>query len=152
MSARELRVAVIGYSFMGRAHSNAWRNVGAFHPDLPAATHSYLERAAHSLREAITSTEVTLRYAHAHVAALRATFRRRGTEFPEQMVGLSERFVEDANARANWKAFASRNHPTDFQSLAQVVAELRLFLQEPVDHARTGKSFRKTWNPDGPWI
>lgn len=44
------------------------------HPfDLPAATHSYLERAALSLREAITSTEVTLRYAHAHVAALRAT-------------------------------------------------------------------------------
>lgn len=44
------------------------------HPfDLPAATHSYLERAAHSLHEAITSSEVTLRYAHAHVAALRAT-------------------------------------------------------------------------------
>ncbi|HET6694581.1 MAG: SAV_6107 family HEPN domain-containing protein [Nocardioidaceae bacterium] len=44
------------------------------HPfDLPAATHSYLERAAHSLREAITATEVTQRYAHAHVAALRAT-------------------------------------------------------------------------------
>lgn len=44
------------------------------HPfHLPAATHSYLERAALSLREAITSTEVTLRYAHAHVAALRAT-------------------------------------------------------------------------------
>ncbi len=44
------------------------------HPlDLPAATHSYLERAASSLREAITTSEVTLRYAHAHVAALRAT-------------------------------------------------------------------------------
>ncbi|WP_151524208.1 Gfo/Idh/MocA family protein [Serinicoccus kebangsaanensis] len=28
-------VAVIGYSFMGRAHSNAWRNVGAFYPDVP---------------------------------------------------------------------------------------------------------------------
>lgn len=42
------------------------------HPfDLPAATHSYLERAARSLREAITTSEVTLRYAHAHVAALR---------------------------------------------------------------------------------
>jgi hypothetical protein len=39
--------------------------------DLPAATHAYLERAAWSLREAITNTEVTLRYAHAHVAALR---------------------------------------------------------------------------------
>ncbi|HEX6875242.1 MAG TPA: SAV_6107 family HEPN domain-containing protein [Nocardioidaceae bacterium] len=49
---------------------------GSFVPQpfaLPAATHSYLERAAESLREAITSTEVPLRYAHAHVSALRAT-------------------------------------------------------------------------------
>lgn len=29
-----LGVAVIGYSFMGRAHSNAWRNVSAFYPDV----------------------------------------------------------------------------------------------------------------------
>ncbi|MDN4171554.1 Gfo/Idh/MocA family oxidoreductase [Nocardioides sp. SOB77] len=28
-------VAVVGYSFMGKAHSNAWRNVGAFFPDVP---------------------------------------------------------------------------------------------------------------------
>lgn len=34
---RPLGVAVIGYSFMGRAHSNAWRNVSAFYPDVPAA-------------------------------------------------------------------------------------------------------------------
>ena len=40
---------------------------------LPAATHSYLDRAAESLREAITSTSVPERYAHAHVSALRAT-------------------------------------------------------------------------------
>lgn len=39
---------------------------------LPATTHSYLERAAESLREAITATEVPARYACAHVAALRA--------------------------------------------------------------------------------
>ena len=44
------------------------------HPfDLPAATHAYLERAASSLREAMTSSDVPARYAHAHVAALRAT-------------------------------------------------------------------------------
>lgn len=30
-----LGVAVVGYSFMGKAHSNAWRNVGAFYPDTP---------------------------------------------------------------------------------------------------------------------
>lgn len=31
----ELGIAVVGLAFMGRAHSHAWRNVGAFHPDLP---------------------------------------------------------------------------------------------------------------------
>ena len=47
---------------------------GQRHPfDLPAATYSYLERAAWSLREAMTADEVPLRYACAHVAALRAT-------------------------------------------------------------------------------
>ncbi len=39
---------------------------------LPAATHSYLDRAADSLREAIACTDVPQRYALAHVAALRA--------------------------------------------------------------------------------
>jgi hypothetical protein len=48
------------------------RNIRAPH-FLSAATHSYLERAAESLREAITSTSVPERYAHAHVSALRAT-------------------------------------------------------------------------------
>src|SRR6476620_1210141 len=44
------------------------------HPfDLPAATHSYLERSAASLREAMTTGEVPQRYACAHVSALRAT-------------------------------------------------------------------------------
>jgi hypothetical protein len=41
--------------------------------DVPASTFAYLERAAASLREAITCTDVGMRYAHAHVAALRAT-------------------------------------------------------------------------------
>ncbi|MBA2464203.1 MAG: chromosome segregation protein SMC [Nocardioidaceae bacterium] len=41
--------------------------------DVPAASHSYLVRSAASLHEAITTSEIPLRYAHAHVAALRAT-------------------------------------------------------------------------------
>ncbi|MGD9959630.1 SAV_6107 family HEPN domain-containing protein [Nocardioides sp.] len=40
---------------------------------LPATTHSYLARAAESLTEAMTSTDVPTRYACAHVSALRAT-------------------------------------------------------------------------------
>ena len=39
---------------------------------LPATTHSYLARAAESLSEAMTATDVPTRYACAHVAALRA--------------------------------------------------------------------------------
>ena len=32
---RPIGVAVVGHSFMGKAHSNAWRNVRAFNPGLP---------------------------------------------------------------------------------------------------------------------
>ena len=39
---------------------------------LPATAHSYLERSATSLRDAITARDVPTRYACAHVAALRA--------------------------------------------------------------------------------
>lgn len=39
---RELGVAVIGYSFMGKAHSHAWRNVPAFFPDVPRARQQVL--------------------------------------------------------------------------------------------------------------
>ena len=35
-------MAVIGYAFMGKAHSNAWRNVGAFHPEVPAVARRVL--------------------------------------------------------------------------------------------------------------
>ena len=39
---RGLGVAVVGYSFMGKAHSNAWRNVGAFYPGVPAVRRQVL--------------------------------------------------------------------------------------------------------------
>ena len=35
MAKKKLNVAMIGYDFMGRAHSNAWRQVGRFMPGLP---------------------------------------------------------------------------------------------------------------------
>jgi hypothetical protein len=38
------------------------------------------------------------------VVAVRATFRRRGTALPEgEVVALSEKFVQDSSAQANWK-------------------------------------------------
>lgn len=86
------------------------------------------------------------------VAALRATFRRRGTPLPDaEIVALSERFLQDASAQANWKAFAARNRPHDFTSLGQVVSELRRFLHKPLEHARSGEPFTANWNLGGPW-
>ena len=38
---KTLRVAVIGYAFMGKAHSQAWRNVAAYF-DVPAVEQAVL--------------------------------------------------------------------------------------------------------------
>lgn len=85
-------------------------------------------------------------------AALRATFRRRGTTLPEsEVVALSDRFLGDQNAQANWRAFVTRNRPRELESLAQVVAELRVFLLRPLEHARTGTPLPVRWLPGGPW-
>lgn len=39
MAKKQLRVGMVGYNFMGKAHSNAWRQVNPFFPDLPATVH-----------------------------------------------------------------------------------------------------------------
>jgi predicted nucleotidyltransferase component of viral defense system len=86
-------------------------------------------------------------------AAISATFRRRGTQLPEsEIVGLSDRFVQDARAQANWKAYVKREGLRGFESLAQVIEELRAFLSRPIEHARTGETFGARWIPGGPWI
>lgn len=86
------------------------------------------------------------------VAALQATFRRRRTPLPDdEIVGLSERFVQEERARANWKAYVTKNHPEGFDSLSDLVNEVRSFLLAPLEHVRTGQTFNATWSPGGPW-
>ena len=82
--------------------------------DLPAATHSYLERAAASLREAMTSSEVPQRYASAHVAALRATAALLAARARPALTPLRGRqknawvlLAEVAPELAEWAAFFS---------------------------------------------
>jgi hypothetical protein len=80
---------------------------------LPAATHSYLERSAESLREAITCTDVPQRYALAHVAALRATaalLAARAQPMPVQRRRQKNAWVlltEVAPELAEWASFFS---------------------------------------------
>ncbi|GAB3519269.1 Gfo/Idh/MocA family protein [Arthrobacter monumenti] len=47
-----LGVAVVGYSFMGKAHSNAWRNVNAFYPGPPVAQRVLVGRDAGQVKGA----------------------------------------------------------------------------------------------------
>ena len=85
-------------------------------------------------------------------AAIQATFRRRGTQLPEaDMVALSEQFVENDRTQVNWKAYVRRESLHGFDSLAQLVVELRVFLAAPLEHARTGEPFTARWTPGGPW-
>jgi predicted dehydrogenase len=52
---RPLGVAVIGYSFMGKAHSHAWRNVNAFFADTPPVRQQVLVgRDDRAVKEAAT--------------------------------------------------------------------------------------------------
>jgi predicted nucleotidyltransferase component of viral defense system len=85
------------------------------------------------------------------VSALRATFHRRGTAFPDgEIVAMTDGFIQDATAQANWKAFANRNQ-VQFESLGQLVSELRDFLRPPLLRSRSGDDFPARWNPGGPW-
>ncbi len=86
------------------------------------------------------------------VSAVRATFQRRRTAFPDgEIVAMTDSFVQDASAQANWKAFARRNQ-VQFDSLGQLVAELREFLSAPLERARSREDFTARWNPGGPWV
>ncbi len=71
---------------------------------LPAATHSYLDRAAQCLTEAVECLDVPQRYALAHVSALRAT-------------------AALLAARATPTPPRRRRQPTAWQLLAQVAPE-----------------------------
>ena len=82
---------------------------------MPDAASTYLERAAASLRDAITSTDAGLRYAHAHVAALRATaalLATRATPSPARRGRSVQRnawvlLAQVAPEFAEWAAFFS---------------------------------------------
>lgn len=68
--------------------------------------------------------------------AIKATFERRQTAIPDGVPqGLSDEFAQDATRRTQWQAFLHKNR-LDAPSLAEVVAEVRRFVEEPLRLAR----------------
>ena len=63
------------------------------------------------------------------VAAVGATFARRGTRVPEVLpVGLSDAFATDPTKQVQWKAFLRKSGVADREELDSVVARLRSWL------------------------
>lgn len=68
--------------------------------------------------------------------AIAATFARRETAVPGTLpAGLSDEFAQDPSGQAQWNAFLSRNR-LDVLPFAEVVAEVREFVLEPIREAR----------------
>lgn len=88
------------------------------------------------------------------VEAIRATFARRQTLLPtETPVGLTTRFVDDADKRTQWQAFLRRSGLGEEDlALATVVAQLDGFLMPPLQAASNEAPFAAHWMPGGPWL
>jgi hypothetical protein len=84
--------------------------------------------------------------------AVRATFERRGTPFPErEPLALTREFLVAPERQVQWRAFLRRSRlagPTDAGDLADL---LRSFLAPVLTAAATAESFAASWPAGGPW-
>ena len=84
-------------------------------------------------------------------AALEATFRRRRTELPTgEVVGLSSRFAEDAEKKAQWSGFLLRMELPQ-TPLAEVVEQVGRLVMPVLGALASGRAFDASWPPGGPW-
>lgn len=87
------------------------------------------------------------------VAAIRATFNRRGFPIPEERpAAFSTRFSESPDKVTQWKAFLRRARVHAAASAFPVVVdEVARFVLEPMQAARRQEEFVRRWPPGGPW-
>jgi hypothetical protein len=80
--------------------------------------------------------------------AITATFARRGTPIPvDEPIAFSETFFEDAQKKAQWTGFLRRSGVGDPSlTLLSVVADIRAFLDAPLEALRAGRPFVATWS------
>ena len=88
------------------------------------------------------------------INAVRATFERRGTAFPEggSPLAFTPEFYEDENKIKQWKAFCNKNKPRvqeiEFKAL---MARLASFLIPVIKSAKGGPEPNSRWTPDRLW-
>ncbi len=78
--------------------------------------------------------------------AIRSTFERRNTPFPESLpVALTDIFVNDRRVAELWTAFVTRNRLKHYSDLREVIDDLRRFFGPIVESGASGKAVMARW-------
>jgi len=85
--------------------------------------------------------------------AVRATFERRGTPFPEgPPVVLTADFLTGAERTTQWRAFLRRSRLEGPQDVVALADELRAFLLPVIEAAAQEHPLNDAWAAGGPWV
>ena len=87
------------------------------------------------------------------LAAIVATFARRGTSLPEGLpAALEDEFVTDPEKVAQWNAFLRRIRTRpEGNELDATAAAARAFAGPVLAAAGAGQPWNRSWHPGGPW-
>jgi hypothetical protein len=84
--------------------------------------------------------------------AIRATFARRGTPFPNgEPLVLTREFLGAPERQAQWRAFLRRGRLAAPPDAGELADGLRRFLGPVLDGAARAAAFDASWPPGGPW-
>ena len=84
--------------------------------------------------------------------AIRATFRRRQTPFPDgEPLVLSPGFLAAPEREVQWRAFLRRGRLEAPPDAGELAKDLRRFLLPVLTAAARGGEYEATWRPGGPW-
>lgn len=84
--------------------------------------------------------------------AIRATFERRKTALPTiAPVALTATFAEDPTKKTQWSGFVRKAGVRDAGTLAETIAAVRAFVEEPLASTANGTPAPGTWRAGGAW-
>jgi len=87
------------------------------------------------------------------VRAIRATFERRETLFPDKTPSaLTATFSADTSKNSQWRAFIRKAGINDAGDLPSTIARIVEFLAEPLAAAAQSANWNKRWLRGGPWV
>lgn len=86
------------------------------------------------------------------IRAIRATFERRKTPLPTILpVALTTTFAEDPTKKTQWSGFVRKAGIRDVGSLAETLAAVVAFIEQPLMGAARGVFDGAHWRAAGPW-